>query len=435
MWQPVAPERTNFAGWPFAVVFGPLHALLGTVGAWNAFVLFSYVGAGAFAALWLRALGLPFGAALVGGLAFALAPYRSIQTSGGHLLGPISMLLPLSLWALETSRAWLAVAAIASVPLAGQVHLALGAIPLFVAYALVRGRRSAGVVGAGVAVLAGLLVYIGSIRGTTGAAGRSFGQVEKYSADVLDFVARSPRHGFETFVFLGWLVPLLAVAGLVLLARGRLVTHSYKLATLLALAVVVPIVLAFGANTPLYEPLWSATPGLGHTRVPGRLLPIACLALAAGLALLVAACHSELRARGRRALWVSVVAAVLVAADLRVNPYRALVADENNTAYASVDGPGALLDVPVHLPETQKGSVYLYYTIQAPRPRPLGYSTTAPPEVDIVARSLRNACTAAYLRQLGVRYVALHGEQNFACAGGGPRPLASDVGVTVLTYP
>ena len=102
--QPEAEERTNFAGWPFAAVFGPLEALLGTVAGWNVFVLLTYVGAGGFTALWLRSLGLPLAAALAGGVAFALAPYRSVQTAGGHLLGPISMLLPLALWSLERRR-------------------------------------------------------------------------------------------------------------------------------------------------------------------------------------------------------------------------------------------------------------------------------------------------------------------------------------------
>ena len=74
--QPEAPKRTNYAGWPFSIVFWPLHALFGTVGAWNAFALLSYLGAGAAAAAWLRSLRLPLGAALVGGLALALAPYR-----------------------------------------------------------------------------------------------------------------------------------------------------------------------------------------------------------------------------------------------------------------------------------------------------------------------------------------------------------------------
>ncbi|MDQ3068033.1 MAG: hypothetical protein M3R12_12930, partial [Actinomycetota bacterium] len=60
--QPVVEPRMNFAAWPFAIVFGPLEALLGTVAGWNLFILLTYLGAGGFAALWLRALGLPLGA-------------------------------------------------------------------------------------------------------------------------------------------------------------------------------------------------------------------------------------------------------------------------------------------------------------------------------------------------------------------------------------
>ena len=56
--QPEVEPRPNFAGWPFGVVFGPLHALLGTVAAWNAFVLLGYLGAGGLTFLWLRSLGL-----------------------------------------------------------------------------------------------------------------------------------------------------------------------------------------------------------------------------------------------------------------------------------------------------------------------------------------------------------------------------------------
>lgn len=437
--QPVAPERVNFAAWPFAVVFGPLEALFGTVGGWNLFVLLTYVGAGGFAALWLRALGLPLGATIVGGLAFALAPYRSLQTAGGHLLGPISMLLPLSLWAVERRRTWLAAAAIASIPLSGQVHLALGAIPFFLAYAAVRrdgpsNRLLLGLFGAAGAGAAGLLVYFVSIRGTTGASGRSFGQVERYSAELLDFVTRHSRHGFETFVFLGWLTPVVALAGLLLLAR-----RERALAVVLGLGVLIPIVLALGANTPLYEPLWETLPGLGETRVPGRLLPIACLCLAA----LVAVVVSRLNWR-----YAAVAAAVLFAADLRVDTYDPLVADERNDAYAAIDGPGRLLELPVFRPERQEGSVYLYYAMQAPRERPLGYSTTAPREVDGLALRLRGLeCGRAdfeELRRLDVRYIVLHVERyrdrRPACARGarltlsseGFIPLSSDGGIEVV---
>ena len=148
----------NFAGWPFAAVFGPLQALFGTVAGWNLFVLLTYVGAGGFTALWLRALGLPLGAALAGGLAFALAPYRVAQSTG-HLLGPISMLLPLALYGVERRLAWLAAAALASIPLSGQVHLALGAIPFVLAYAIARGRPWLGAVAASAGVAGGAVVW------------------------------------------------------------------------------------------------------------------------------------------------------------------------------------------------------------------------------------------------------------------------------------
>jgi hypothetical protein len=394
--QPEAERRINYAGWPFAVVFWPLQALLGTVGAWNVFVLLTYLGAGACAALWLRSLGLPVGAALVGGLVFALAPYRSLQTAGGHLLGPISMLLPLSLWGLETRRTWLAAAALASIPLSGQVHLALGAIPFFLAYAAVRrddragGNLSRAAVSGGIALAAGALVWATSIRGTSGASGRSFGQVERYSAELLDFVTRHSRHGFETMVLLGWLTPLVALVGLFVLAR-----RDRALALVLGLGVVVPIVFALGANTPLYEPLWEHLPGLGHTRVPARLLPIACLCLAALFAFALA------RVRWK---YAPLVAVALVAADARVDTFDPLVADEHNAIYAQLrERPdGGVLERPVFLPERQEGSVYLYYSMQAPRERPLGYSTTAPPAALEAARELRRGADP---RRYGVRWI------------------------------
>jgi hypothetical protein len=376
-------------------VYGPFEALLGTVAGWNVFILLTYVGAGGLTALWLRSLGLPVSVALVGGLAFALAPYRSIQTAGGHLLGLVSMLLPLALWALERRLVWLAALALASIPLSGQVHLALGAIPLVVLYGLVRRRRPAGLVAAAAAVLTGLVVYLTGIRDTVGAGGRSFSQVERYSAEPVDLVTRHAREGFETFVFLGWLLPLLAAAGLVVVWR-----RDRGLFGVLAIAAVVPIVLALGANTPLYEPLWRALPGLENTRVPGRLLPIACLALA-GLAAFALS-----RPRWR---WLPLVAIAAIAVDLRVDVYTPLGSDEHNGVYAAVrTGPaGRVVERPVYLPDRQEGSVYLYYAMQAPRERLFGYSTTAPREADSYARLLRRKFDNRFLADAGVRYIVV----------------------------
>ena len=253
--QPEVEPRVNFAGWPFAAVFGPLQALFGTVAGWNLFVLLTYVGAGGFTALWLRALGLPLGAALVGGLAFALAPYRVAQSTG-HLLGPISMLLPLALYGVERRLGWLAAAALASIPLSGQVHLALGAIPFVLAYAVARGRPWLGGVAAGAGVAGGAVVWALSLRD---AAERPFSEVGRYSATLGDFVTRSPDE-FERFIYLGWLLPVLAIAGLGCLCFRNTISSSRRLALVFGLGTLVPCLLALGENLPGYGLLWRNTP-------------------------------------------------------------------------------------------------------------------------------------------------------------------------------
>jgi len=411
--QPEVKPRWNLAGWPFGLVYWPLRRGLGAVAGWNVFVLLGFLGAGGFAAIWLRELGLRRSASVVGGLAFALAPYLQAQLSAGHLLAWIAMLLPLALFALERARRhstwWLVVAAaaLASIPLSGQLHLALAAIPFFGLYALVRFRP--GLLLVVPALVAGLAAYGAAVRGTTGAGGRSFAQVERYSADPSDLVSRH-THELEQFVYLGWSVLALALVGVALLIASR----RWGLAAVLGIGAIVPVLLALGANLPGYETLWRHLPGLRNTRVPERLMPVACLALAG----LVAIAVSRARWPGTAAL-----VAVILLVDLRVGVVHETAADEQNLAYASLRAqpPGRLLELPVYLPDRQKASVYLYYAMQAPRERPAGYSTTAPGKADTVLRELQRA-PCRNLAVLGVRYLAVHGPSK-ACGG---RLLARD---------
>jgi hypothetical protein len=394
--QPEVEPRVNFAGWPFAAVYGPLQALLGTVAGWNVFVLLTYVGAGGLASLWLRALGLALGPALVGGLAFALAPYRVAQSTG-HLLGPISMLLPLALYGVERRRTWLAAAALASIPLSGQVHLALGAIPFVLVYALARRRPWLGAVAAGAGIAAGALVWALTLRD---AVERPFAEVERYSASLSDFVSRDPGE-FERFAYVGWLLPLVAVLGIACLCYRNTISSGRRLALVLGLGALVPCLLALGANLPGYGLLWRNSP-LHATRVPERLLPIACLCLAA-LAAVAIACVTGTQGRSR----IVAVVAGLAVADLWVPLYDPLVADEGNPLYAQVaDAPaGRLLELPALPPDAYAGSVYLYYSMQAPRERPLGYATSAPPAAFRVARELPERA-----KELGVSVVVEYRE-------------------------
>ena len=101
--QPESHPVLNLQGWLYGLPYWPVDRLLGPVVAWNAVVLVSYVVAGGATCWWLRSLGLQRGAALLGGLAFALAPYRVMQSTW-HLLGMMAFLLPLALLGFERGR-------------------------------------------------------------------------------------------------------------------------------------------------------------------------------------------------------------------------------------------------------------------------------------------------------------------------------------------
>jgi len=408
--QPESDPPVNLQGLVFGLPYWPLELTLGAVGAWNAFILLTYLLAGGLACAWLRALGLPREAALAGGLVFALAPYRVAQSTG-HMLGPVSALLALALYGLERVRSrsvgWLVLAgaAVVAIPLSGQLHLALGAIPLFLAYAAVRLRPGliGAVAGATIAAGTAVLAWAVTVPGSVASGGRSLGTVDRYSAEWNDLVSRSLDGDLEEFVFLGWLTPLLALAGLAVLAsRGR-----PELAAVLGLGALIPILLALGTNLPTYEALWNALPPFRYPRVPERLMPIACLALAG----LVAFALAAVRWRA-----VALLALPVLFLDLDVDVYRDTAADPGNAAYAALARApaGRLLELPVILPQRHFGSPYLYYLTQAPRERPGGYSTVAPREAEDLARRLSPlncgywAGSERLLARLGVRYVMVH---------------------------
>jgi hypothetical protein len=421
--RPESGVQPNAAWWPFGLPYWPLVRALGPVPAWNVFTLLCLFAAGALTLLWLRELGCSRFAAAAGGLAFEIAPYRIMQ-SRGHLLGPISLLLPLALLALERAQRtgkqrwwWLSRAALVSIPLSGQVHLALGAIPFYALYAVCRTRDRRvwfeTAIGAIAAVLAGLLIRLTVIAGSIDDGGRSLREVRVYSATGADFLSRNVRHGAEAFVFIGWLTPPVALAGFALLVRAR----RYGLAALLGIGTVVPVLLSLGTHLPLYSALWDVFPPLRYPRVPERLMPIACLALAGLVALAIDEGLRRREARHIPRLALAAAVAVALLADLHVRAFRASAADRENRAYAAVESApkGSLLELPVFLPDIHYGSVYLYYDQRVRRERPAGYSTTAPRQADAVARTLQPlGCgdwtteAPALLRQLDVSVIAVH---------------------------
>jgi hypothetical protein len=456
-YQPIVEPQTVLGGWPFGLPFWPLEAAFGPVVAWNLLLLGTIVAAGLLTYGWLRALALSPGSAAIGGLAFALAPYR-LEQSAGHLLGWAALFLPLALLATERARvaparrahAWgaLAAAATISIPLSGQLHLALGAVPFVVAYAAVRFGRIPFAWTLGGALLAagvGLAVRYTLIADSAEESGRSTAELRRYSAEPIDFLDRWHASTSEEFVYLGWLVLALAVGGLIVLARART-----DLAVLLGLAVAVPVLFALGATLPGYEALWRNFPPLHFTRVPERLLPLAALALAA---LAAFACAALTARAGRRATALIGALTVLVALDLLVLPFSAAAADPDNAAYEALeDAPrGGVLELPLFSPGQHYASVYDYYRLQTPREHPTGYSTLAPREAfSFYFAHNRLSCGVwqpgdrAMLERLGINRILFHGGLYlqahrrgawFAWKGledTGLRAVASDGAVTVF---
>jgi hypothetical protein len=454
--QPIVEPQTVLGAWPFGLPFWPLDAAFGPVVAWNLLLLATIVAAGLLAYGWLRALALSPAPAALGGLAFALAPYR-LEQSAGHLLGWAALFVPLALLAIERARvvppprahAWGALAASAtiSIPLSGQLHLTLGAVPLLLAYAALRFNRIPFAWTLGGSLLAagiGLAVRYTLIAGSAEAGGRSTEELRRYSAEPIDLLNRWHEPASEEFVYLGWLTAALAVAGFVLLLRGR-----RNLALLLGAAVVIPVLFALGANLPGYEALWRHFPPLHFTRVPGRLLPLADLALAALAAFACAAIAARAGRRGAAALGAL---ALLIALDLLVLPLSAAAADPGNRAYRALDDApaGRMLELPVFGAGQHFGSVYDYYRLQAPREHPTGYSTLAPEEaLEFFFDYNRLSCGVwlpddlAALARLGINRIVLHRGLymqahrrglEFARYGllrAGWRPAASDGAVTL----
>ena len=107
----------------------------------------------------------------------------------------------------------------------------------------------------------------------------------------------------------------------------------------------------------------------------------------------------------------------LVAADLLVFPLRSSEADPGNAAYARLadQGPGRVLELPIfQRGKGQFGSVYQYYTQQAPRERPTGYALAPEEAFEFTERFNRLDCGAwlpgdrEELEQLGIRFIVLH---------------------------
>ena len=386
--QPEVEPRVNFAGWPFAAVFGPLHALVRHRRRLECLHRSStYVGAGRARSALAASAWAPARRRARRRARFRAGALSRRADRPGICSVRSRCSFRSRFYGVERSRGWLAgaAAALVSIPLSGQVHLALGRDSVRARRTRSRAERPwLGAVAARAPAWAAAPI-VWALSRVGDAAERPFSRGERYSATLGDLVTARPD-GFEQFVYLGWLRPSLALAGLGCLCFRNTISSSRGSRSCSGSARSLPFLLALGRTSPATAPLAEYTSACAP-RVPERMLPIACLCLAAlrrRSRSLVFQKHKFGRGSSLR------VAAVLVAADLRVPLYDPLNADEGKpvTARLRPRRPDACSSCRLLPPERHAGSVYLYDAMQAPRERPLGYSTAARPVAFRAARQL-----------------------------------------------
>ena len=365
---PEASARPNLQGWLFGLPFWPVGRTVGNVWAYDVMVLLSFVLAGGLACWWLRSLGVP-----------------ARQLSSGASCSP---------HAVSRRPVDGAFARAGLVPLAGGAARARATA---VRARRARARRASAVRAAtprhrGDSARAGYTwarlpraVWWkagGGGRGgdrrrfVVGTVGHGLDRREDGPSDRSTATRQSSPtsygdvgSGIEQFVFIG-LGDTVHRARRARRGRGRR-----------GLAVAQPRRGRAGAARPRRQPArlphpLDLVPGLDSTRVPERLMPVACLAVAALVAFAVERQRTFVAHHHKR---FPAFVAARRSRRRRDRPARAAIrcgrGRRPNASYAAMPGKGRLLELPVFRPDIHFGSVFLAYARQTPRERPQGYST------------------------------------------------------------
>ncbi|MEA2709120.1 MAG: hypothetical protein QOF78_1721 [Phycisphaerales bacterium] len=355
LWNPYAFGGAAALGnFQYALLYPPnwLHLVLPTAWAINLIAALHVWLAGVLTVAWCRARGCSTVAALVGGTIFSLSGPYLLHLYAGHLT-----YLCVVAWApliflavdriLDSSRpqpmpaALLGAFAVAMQILGGYPQPAFYTLLAVVPYAIVslpRGdamRRCALIavmyfLGASIAA-AQLLPALDAARESVRAGAIDYAFATSYSLppeNLLTLIIpypfgddfSSPYTGrwlmWEMSLFVGSVSATLAACGLIAPRRRRDIAA--------AIVLVMAIVLAMGAHTPVFRLLYAIVPGVDRFRAPARFSFIAALMISA----LAAAGYDALRRkafpRGAVAIAAGVLAAALFAVSLATPTIRQL---------------------------------------------------------------------------------------------------------------
>lgn len=412
-------------GWPLVVVSLPVQAVWGPVAAYNAVLYASFIAAAGATYAWVRRLDVPAVAAAVAGFAFAFAPFRLAQR--WHINALLAFLLPLTLYFAERAlrgpkrrarwAGWGAAAGFVSLAASGEMHVAVYFAPVLFLYVFIRARgvdrerlmsllgpALAGVVGAAICMgLTYLTLHLPSYRASVGVSDAA----QKYAPRPMDLVRRGPPS--ERTAYPNAVTFVLAALGgfAVLRRRGPKALYVF-----LVVVTGGAYVLALLPSTSFGLAIYKVIPLLSHIRVPGRVLVLATLALAA----LAAFGMAQLRLKRVPAMALGVALMGLMVFDSASMTRNVASADVEPSLLAGVPQGARVLDLPPFDAGHFGSSRYMYQLIHNPGPRVGGYSIFATTEAwkaqqrtkPLTEVPLRQCDWRDTARSFGYRHFAVH---------------------------
>lgn len=415
---------TILFGWPFVLVTVPVSLIWGPVAAYNVCVYLGFILAGLATAAWVRALGVTHVGAGAAGLAYALAPFRVMQGIG-HATAFLAWMFPVLALCLELAlrgderRArlwgWATAAAATSIVVSGELHHAVFATLFAGIYVLVRlpgtpMRRvrlllppaAAAVVASGAGALA---LYVVLVRPSGARGGRTMEEAALYAPRLHEFLSTTAGN-FERYVYAGRAIAVVGAIGLVAALIGR----RRALAGVLGAAILGCTWFAVAPSFTEHswvQSTYRLMPFFGFSRVPGRLMVVGALLIAALVGL-------GIQTLGRRARpWMLLPLATVFVLDLP-SPYGN--ANAGGNPYEGLAEDAAILELPVYDADNVGASVYSMFVARHPGPRVGGYYVLVPAESDRARQQARelqddlsDPCRWKSLAQRAdLDYVAVH---------------------------
>ncbi|MGE0703889.1 MAG: discoidin domain-containing protein [Vicinamibacterales bacterium] len=438
------------------VIVAPVYWLSGNpLLTYNVAFLLSYVLAGSGMYLLVRSLTGRPAAGVVAGMAFAFCPYRAAQMP--HLQSLITGWMPIALWGLHryyaSGRRLFLLAFVAAFTLQGLSNgyylyffaVAVAAIGIGGLFETRIPPRRLLLELSGGALLVGLLlapvIYVYYQVRQERSFVRSMEEIRRFSADLTSyfhvgndlFVWSSRLRGgqAEGELFAGATLMLLVALALFSAwwRRGQAESPDLKrVVVLYSLLAVVAFALSLGP-VPQYrgQPILSVgpyrllmmVPGLDGLRVPARFAMIVYLAASVLAGVAVARFLSQ-RSRLVTVAVTLLLSLAIFAEGLRATPVRVLSErqeplDQPAYEWMATRPHGGLLELPLVGREPQHSLFFQYRTLQHGKPIVNGFSGYLSP----LFEWLRGPGTPIYdgtqtrdffrgLRQIGVRYVAVH---------------------------